>query len=420
MPLTRLIPRTSQTLEPARGPVAPQECLPRGAAVRVAVVCDFLEEEWPSMDLAGDMLCRHLAEDNCEKMTVSQLRPVLRRRFSHIPLLGEKLASNADRLVNRFADYPRWLGGRRTQFDLFHLVDHSYAQLIHSLPAERTVVTCHDLDTFGCLLEPDRDPRPRWYRAMARRTLEGFRKAAHVLAVSAATRDQLLRHGLFPPERISVVANGAHPSCSPLPDPDADAVAARLLQGDSSDTVWLLNVGSTIPRKRVDVLLRAFAAIHREVPKARLLRVGGPFTPAQRQLAEKLSIGHAVLVLPFLERAVLAAIYRRADLLLHTAEAEGFGLPLIEAMACGCPVVASDIAVLREVGGAAAAYCPVAGVQAWKDRVIRLLEERAHHNSAWELRRSEALARAARFSWAENARRTARVYGQVLAEIQPG
>jgi glycosyltransferase involved in cell wall biosynthesis len=382
--------------------------------IRVAVICDFLEERWPSMDLVGDMLCCNLADQCHDDLTAVQVRPPLPRRLSRIPGLPERSAWNADRLIGRFVDYPRWLRSRQSHYDLFHLVDHSYSQLINGLAAGRVVVTCHDLDTFRCLLEPDREKRPRWFRAMSSRILRGFQKAAHVIAVSEATRSELLRNDLLPPERITVVRNGVHPSCSPLPEPAADAAAAALFSESRNDTALLLNVGSTIPRKRLDVLLRVFATIAREVPQARLLRVGGPFTPAQARLAQELNVGHAVTTLPFLERDILAAVYRRATVLLHTAEAEGFGLPLIEAMACGCPVVASDVPVLREVGGTAATYCEVAGVQTWKDTVLDLLQEKMQRASAWEMRKQRGVTQAARFSWAENARQTARIYRKVL------
>jgi glycosyltransferase involved in cell wall biosynthesis len=134
------------------------------------------------------------------------------------------------------------------------------------------------------------------------------------------------------------------------------------------------------------------------------------------KLIRELKLERAVVNLPFLERDVLAAAYRRATLLLHTAEAEGFGLPLIEAMACGCPVVASDLPVLREVGGAATSYCPVADVSAWKCTVLHLLQERLAHPSAWQLRCQEGLSWAARFSWVETARQTAQIYRNVMQE----
>ena len=81
----------------------------------------------------------------------------MQRCFGSVPVLGRRpWFRNADRLLNRFVNYPRYLRQHASEFDVFHIVDHSYAQLVHELPAARTVVTCHDLDTFRCLLDPER------------------------------------------------------------------------------------------------------------------------------------------------------------------------------------------------------------------------------------------------------------------------
>jgi glycosyltransferase involved in cell wall biosynthesis len=388
-------------------------------SVRVAVICDFLEEQWPSMDLNGDLLYHFLAQDHAREITAVQLRPDFQKRATWIPVLGMTLSRNADRLANRFIDYPRWLRGQIGHFDLFHLVDHSYSQLVHTLPAERTIVTCHDLDTFQCLLKPEREKRPRWFRAMTQRILEGFQRAAHVICNSRATRDELAAHGLFPPERMTVIHSGVHPAFSCVPDPSADAEAERLLAPDSSSRPMLLSVGSTIPRKRMDVLLRVFAAVRQEFPSARLVRAGGPFTAAQQRLANELGVDQSVLVLPFLSRNVLASVYRRATILLQPSEAEGFGMPLAEAMSCGCPVLASSLASLREIGGSACQYCPAGDVEAWTGKMVAFLREHAQGNSGpSDALRQQALAQAALYSWAENARQTVLVYRTVLQQLK--
>lgn len=382
--------------------------------LRVGIVCDFLEERWPSMDLVADMLTHCFQTQLASDVSATQLRPAMRPRLTRIPFAGrQRTIRNLDRLLNRFVDYPRWLRQNQTDVDLFHLVDHSYAQLVSALPAQHTVVTCHDLDTFRCLLQPEREQRPSWFRAMTQRILDGFRKAAHVICVSNATRDEILRYRLLAPELISVIPNGVHPSCKSSPDPAADAVAADLLRDAGTGVPWLLNVGSTVPRKRLDVLLRVFAEIRHQMPGARLVRVGG-FAEPHIKLIEELNLKSAVVSLPFLERPALAAVYRRATLLVHTAEAEGFGLPVIEAMACGCPVVASDLPVLHEVGGREASYCPVGEIRAWKDTVLELLDERLARPSAWQHRCQQAVSWTARFSWQENARQTAEIYRRVI------
>lgn len=379
--------------------------------MRLAVICDYAEENWPSMDLVAEMLLKHLRAEHASTVEATRVCPPLRYRFSRLPVLGKKsFAFNSDRLVNRFRDYPRLLKREREKFDLFHLVDHSYAQLVHELPAERTIVTCHDLDTFRSVLEPEREPRARWFVAMTGKILDGLRRAARVTCDSVATQEELLKYQIVPVERTVVIPNGVHPSCSPDGDAAADREAARLLGDESDAVIDLLHVGSTVARKRIDVLLQVFAEVREEFPGARLLRAGGEFTAQQMKLVERLGLSQSILVLPQLSRPVLAAVYRRAALVLQPSEREGFGLPVVEALACGAPVVASDLDVLREVGGEAAVYCPVALVGAWSEAVRALLHERRDDSQRWEARRRAGLAQAARFTWSEYADKMVALY----------
>jgi glycosyltransferase involved in cell wall biosynthesis len=367
------------------------------------------------MELVGDMLLQGLTKNHGAEIAVSRLQPSLRPRFGRFPVLGgSRFAWNIDRLTNRFLDYPRWLRQQIHRFDLFHIVDHSYSQLAFETPPDRTIVTCHDLNTFRCLLEPGKEPRSRWFRMMSRKILDGFERAAHVICVSESTRDALLMHAITSPDRVSVVANCVHPSCSPEPNVVADAKAARLLGSNDADDLYLLHVGSVIPRKRIDVLLQVFAAVHKKFRRARLVRVGGDFTDEQSRMVKQLGLEESIVVLPSLDRDILAAVYRQAAMLLQTSDSEGFGLPVLEAMACGCPVVASDLAVLREVAGSAAVYCPVAASTTWSDTVIGLLHERNNTPETWITRQLKAIARTSYFSWAECVRKTTLIYHQVL------
>jgi glycosyltransferase involved in cell wall biosynthesis len=379
--------------------------------MRLAVICDYAEENWPSMELVAEMLLRHLRADHASVVEATRVCPSLKHRLSRLPFLGKKsFAFNADRLINRFRDYPASLQKSRAEFDLFHLVDHSYAHLVHELPRERTIVTCHDLDTFRCVLEPSLEPRARWFVTMTGKILDGLRKAAWVTCDSFATRDELLKYEIVPASRTVVIPNGVHPSCSPDADAAADAEAVRLLGDYRPETVELLHVGSTIARKRIDVLLRVFASVGKEFPGARLVRAGGDFTAEQLKLVEQLGLSQSITVLPKLSREVLAAVYRRAALVLQPSSREGFGLPVVEALACGAPVVASELDVLREVGGEAAIYRPVADVSAWSEAVIALLSERRDEPQLWKTRRDAGLKQAARFTWSEYANKMVALY----------
>lgn len=381
---------------------------------RVAVVCDLVEENWPSMELVGDMLLRHLRRHHPREVEAEMVRPPMRCRFTRAGGEAAGAAFNVDRLLNRMVDYPAFLRRQRERFDLFHVVDHSYAQLVHAVPPERTVVTCHDLDTFRSVLAPQEDPRPWPFRAMTRRILSGMQKAARITCDSSVIRDELLEYGLVPPERVVVVPLGTHPECTPLPVPHADRATDQWLGPEREDAVDLLHVGSTAPRKRLDVLVKVFAEVRAAVPRARLIRVGGGLSPEATRLAEELGVADAIVSLPFLTRELLAAVYRRAALVLQPSDREGFGLPVAEAQACGAVVVASDLGVLRETGGNVPVYCPPGDVPAWTAAALALLTERDQQPEAWLRRRQRSVAAAAPFRWEAAVRQLVGIYQDVL------
>jgi glycosyltransferase involved in cell wall biosynthesis len=95
------------------------------------------------------------------------------------------------------------------------------------------------------------------------------------------------------------------------------------------------------------------------------------------------------------------------------SEREGFGLPLLESLACGTPVVASDIPALREVGGEAVTYCAVGEVEDWAAAIDALLEERTHRPDDWAARQDRGIRRADAFSWSKYAREIAALYDRV-------
>jgi glycosyltransferase involved in cell wall biosynthesis len=366
--------------------------------LRVAVIADYAEEGWPSMDLVAEMLMAHLAREHAETIEAQLVRPPMRRRLTRVRAIADKgRVSGLDRVAARLWDYPRTLARLASRFDVYHIVDHSYAHLVHSLPQARTIVTCHDVDTFRSVLQPRDEPRSAPYRWMTRRILTGLARAARIACDSEATRRALIALAHLPEDRLTVIPNGTDTGGQPNADAAADFEAARLLGPRRAPE--LLHVGSTIERKRIDLLLDLFAGVRRARPDVRLIRVGGPFTAEQRVRARELGVLDAIAVLPFVDRATLAAVYRRSALALLPSEREGFGLPVIEALACGTPVVASDIPVLKEVGGPVVTYCPVGDRDTWVQTIVRLLIERESDRLTWRQRRDAGIARAEAFSW---------------------
>jgi glycosyltransferase involved in cell wall biosynthesis len=369
------------------------------------------------MDLVAEMLLLDLRTPEARFVRATDVRPRMTRRVTRVPLVGSSAtADTADRILNRVWDYPRWLRSRAGVFDLFHITDHSYAHLATRLPAGRSLVTCHDLDALRGVL-PGSHGGSIIERALGRQLLKGMRAARKILCVSAATRDELVAAEVVPAERVAVVPNGVHPAYNARSEPSADQEAASLLGPPCSRRHELLHVGSTIPRKRLDVLLNVVSVVRRKDPRVRLIQVGGALTASQRGLASSLGLDDHIAVLPFVNQQVLAAVYRRAALLLQTSDREGFGLPVAEAMTCGTPVVASDLPVLREVGGPATTYCPVADVERWAVTAAVLLEERASDSGSWRRRQADAVAWAQRFNWQAHARAILDIYRELLSSV---
>jgi glycosyltransferase involved in cell wall biosynthesis len=204
------------------------------------------------------------------------------------------------------------------------------------------------------------------------------RKADHVLTVSERTKRDIVALYGVPPEKVTVTPHGVDPAFSP---------------GDGSHDGYLLFVGAVQARK--DPLAALAAADAAGVP----LVVVGPLK--EPELGRELQ-SRGADVRGWVEKAELAELYRRAGALILPSRYEGFGVPALEAMASGTPVVLSDDEALREVAGDAGVYGDLA------DAVRRALAERQHYVRA-------GLERAAQFTWEQSARRTAEVYRQVLA-----
>lgn len=353
------------------------------------------------MDLVADALHATLADQSPAVVRVEKIRPTLRRRFA---FLGGSRARRStfklDRFAGRFVDYRALARSIADRHDMFHIADHSYGHLVHVLPTGRCGVFCHDTDAFRCLIEPERDPRPAWFRRLALHTLRGVQKAAVVFYSTTVVREEILRHGLVPADRLVQAPYGVSPEYAPR----------RCTSGIEGS--FLLHVGSCAPRKRVDLLLDVFARVRREKPDLRLVHVGGPFSDEHERQIDALGVREATTSLAGLTRDRVASIYGDASVVLVPSDAEGFGLPVIEALACGAPVLASDIPVLREVGGDAVTYCPAGDADAWVTAVLGLVES-PDSAPAPEVR----LAQAAKYTWTRHARIVGDTYASLFQSL---
>jgi glycosyltransferase involved in cell wall biosynthesis len=233
---------------------------------------------------------------------------------------------------------------------------------------------------------------------MAKLVLAGMRSAALVFHSTSTVRWEIERYALVPPERLVHAPYGVSSEFESI-ERDGDGATEAL--GPVTGSPFLLHVGSSLPRKRLDVLFEAFARVHARRPYIRLVQQGADLEGAHQAHVAQLGLGDAVFQpeSKHMERRTLAGLYRRATAVLVTSDAEGFGLPVIEALACGAVVIASDIPVLREVGGDAVLYAPVGRPDAWAELVEGALSGRVPSPP-----KAVRLKQASKFTWREHAR----------------
>lgn len=237
------------------------------------------------------------------------------------------------------------------------------------------------------------------------------RKAEHVITVSQYSKVQIVDRLGIAPAKVSVIYNGVASRFHPR---DRQECATRVWEALSVHTPYLLYVGNLKPHKNVGTLLRALALLRqRKQADPQLLVVGDDATwkPGLLQECARLGLQGAVRFVAPVSDDLLPVLYAAAELVVQPSTLEGFGLPVLEAMACGTPVVCSRAASLPEVAGDAAEYFDPYSAEdlaAAIDRVLSSTEQRE------ELRR-KGLQRASLFTWDECGRKHAEIYSQMLA-----
>jgi glycosyltransferase involved in cell wall biosynthesis len=300
----------------------------------------------------------------------------------------------------RFVAYPRML--MVPQSDVYHILDHSYSHLIRRLPAERTVITCHDLiplalpeycSTFGGKMAV----------YAFKKTVAHLKKAGHIIAVSQATKESIVATLKIDPRKITVVYEGVEDIFLThkriVPKPLSPGIKTILMIGVTSE-----------PYKNVMNSLRAFEKFKQSHKNVRLLKIGKPFTKDQQIFIDESSCRKDISYIGFVNRSDLLSVYCSADILLMPSLVEGFGLPILEAMACGTPVVTSRVGSIEEVGGDAVLYVDPTDINGIAEGITEVIhDETVHHELSFRGQK-----RARQFTWAKTAKETTAVYRKLI------
>lgn len=284
---------------------------------------------------------------------------------------------------------------------LYHATEH----LLMPLRDTPAVLTVHDL-IFE--LFPEHHKRLNYWFLKTAMPLF-VRRADAIIAISKATQRDLVRLYGTPDRKITVIYEGVSPAFQPA----SPAAVSRVRQVYDLPDQFLLCVGTIEPRKNLKRLLEALARLRQSTPDLHLVVVGkkGWLYDEFFRTIERLGLDQVVHMPGYVPDADLSAVYSAAEALILPSVYEGFGLPLLEAMACGAPVVSSNAASLREIGGSAASYFDPLSTYDIVAKVGAVLGDPALRA---ELRRA-GRARAAEFSWRQTAQETLALYDRVLA-----
>ncbi|HSV62970.1 MAG TPA: glycosyltransferase [Chthoniobacterales bacterium] len=367
------------------------EPAPRHLVLMILLIGNYPLERQQSMERFAMMMLDGLTAAGVQAEVI---RP--RPFFGHFHFAGRFVAKWLAYL-DKFVFFRSTLARKiRERPALVHVCDHSnamYAKAIDELPV---VVTCHDLLAVrGALGEATDCPASATGKILQRWIVHGLESAAAVACVSPATlRDaqRLLRRTDGKPALEAIRLGLSYPYRVLSPAETRDRLARISSLKPEAD--FVLHVGSNLRRKNREGVLRIFARCKDDWDGS-LVLAGDPLSDSLRSLGYELGIAHRIVEVPNADSETLEALYNRAVALLFPSTFEGFGWPIAEAHACGCPVLCVDREPMVEVAGEAALAHPVEDEVGFAADLLRLTnrEERAR----WS---AKALENAKRFSTA--------------------
>jgi glycosyltransferase involved in cell wall biosynthesis len=292
------------------------------------------------------------------------------------------------------------------------LVKKSGVNLLHSLHYTRpmklpcaSVVTFHDMTFF---LYPELHTRAkRLFFPLAIRA--SARRADALIAVSESTRQDVIRVLGISPEKIITIQSGVDPAFRPINDTVAKG---KIAEKYDLPERFILYVGLIEPRKNLPMLISAFKRFIDSGKDYKLVLVGSYGWMYEKLLKQinNLDLEGMIYFTGYVSQEDLPLVYNLSSLFVYPTIYEGFGLPVLEAMACGVPVITTDVSSLPEIVGEAGMLVPVNDVEALYGAMIAVLGDE-------DVRRkmiNKGMQRAAKFTWEQTAKLTFQVYQQVM------
>jgi len=298
------------------------------------------------------------------------------------------------------------------QFKLPRLARAAHVDLLHqpafSAPVffkGKTVVTVHDI--IAILFGGDIPFYSRQY--FARWMPFSYRFADKIICVSEHTKQDLIKHLGVPEEKMVVIPEAAGSRFKPIKD---RRKIDKILDKYYIDGRYILHIGTLNPRKNLEFLIRVFNRIHKMMPDIKLVITGkkGWYYENLFEAVRHLGLEKFIIFTGYIEDEEAPYLYNGADVYAFPSIYEGFGLPPLEAMSCGTPVVASNTSSIPEVVGDAGVLLSPKDVESWVKAILRILRDKPLR----EKMTTASLKQAKKFSWRKTARQTVEVYEEVL------
>jgi len=383
--------------------------------MRIAILRRAARASW-SMDVYADLLVANLRKVR-PNWTIIECSPEINSSQQNQAFW----IAGCQKYYERYWRYPVRLS--KLNADIFHVIDHSdgYLNICLKRQGKSSVITCHDLinlvkpETFSGRAKIPSISMMAWKIGIA-----GMRWADRTIAVSSHTKQDIVEHLGISDRNISVIPNAVDSSFRCLSDRVAEPSAHRTRQifrqqqGINRETFCLLNVGSNNTRKNIVTILKVVSILKEKKIPIHFWKVGADFDTTQKQFIEQKKLDSCVSYLGQPDEQSLIEVYNAADCLLAPSTYEGFGLTILEAMACGTPVITANVTSMPEVAGDAAILVSPLDAEAIADNVARLCTQPEECQKLVD----KGKARAKQFTWEKTAEQVALVYEQVWSEAK--